>query len=244
MARIHSPAPLHAGQVLALPPTAARHVQVLRMQPGQELTLFDGRGGEWQASIEKIGRSDVQVRVGAHDAVEREPQAQVHLAVGIPANERMDWLVEKATELGVASLQPLLTERSVLRVQGERAARKQEHWQAIAIAACEQSGRNRLPLVHPIVALAQWQPPAGMQRCLLSPAAGGASLDSPLCRPPVLLVSGPEGGFGPGEEDALRACGFLHVWLGPRVLRAETAPLAALAALVLHPAMPATGDSR
>lgn len=244
MARIHSPAPLRAGQVLDLSATAARHVQVLRMQPGQELTLFDGRGGEWQARIETIGRGDVQVLVGAHDAVEREAQAEVHLAVGVPANERMDWLVEKATELGVASLQPLLTERSVLRVQGERAARKQEHWQAVAIAACEQSGRNRIPLVHPVVPLAQWQPPAGLQRCLLSPRAGGASLAGQQCRPPVLLVSGPEGGLAPGEEDALRACGFHPVWLGPRVLRAETAPLAALAALVLRPPMRPSGDCR
>ena len=133
--RIHLPQPLEAGQTLALPAEAARHVQVLRLQPGDALTLFGdpARGGEWRARVQAMGRRDVTVAVEAHVDVEREPARAVHLAVGMPANERMDWLVEKATELGVASVQPLLTARTVLRLDGERAARKVAHWQAVAV---------------------------------------------------------------------------------------------------------------
>src|SRR5688572_27850811 len=114
MPRLYCPEPLTPGLVLALPAGAARHVQVLRLQPGDGVTLFDGRGGEYQASVQHMGRSEVRVEVGAHDPVEREAALAVHLALGVPANERMDWLVEKATELGVASTQPLLAERSVV----------------------------------------------------------------------------------------------------------------------------------
>ena len=155
-ARLYCPTRLAPGQVLELPARAARHVQVLRMQPGQEVTLFNGEGGQWRAVIERMGRTDVEVRVAAHEDVEREAAVTAHLAIGIPANERMDWLVEKATELGCASIQPLVTARGILRVAGERAEKKKEHWQAIAAAACEQSGRNRVPVVHEPVAFAEW----------------------------------------------------------------------------------------
>ena len=147
MARFHCPLPLSVGLVLDLPATAARHVQVLRMQPGHTLTLFNGEGGEFIAEVEHMGRSDVRVVVREHLAVEREAAQRVHLAVGMPANERMDWLVEKATELGVYRITPLMTERSVIRLNGERAEKKQAHWQAVAASACEQCGRNRVPLI-------------------------------------------------------------------------------------------------
>lgn len=147
MARFHCPLPLSIGLVLDLPATAARHVQVLRMQPGHTLTLFNGEGGEFIAEVEHMGRSDVRVVVREHLAVEREAAQRVHLAVGMPANERMDWLVEKATELGVYRITPLMTERSVIRLTGERAEKKQAHWQAVAASACEQCGRNRVPLI-------------------------------------------------------------------------------------------------
>src|SRR4051812_30237905 len=155
-ARLYCPARLAPGHAFALPEGAARHVQVLRMQPGEELTLFNGDGGQWRAVIEHMGRSDVQVRVTVHEDIEREPQVAVHLAIGIPANERMDWLVEKATELGAASIQPLVTSRVILRIAGERAQKKRGHWHAIAAAACEQCGRNRVPLVHEPVAWGDW----------------------------------------------------------------------------------------
>ncbi len=234
MPRIHSPGPLAQGQVLALPAAAARHVQVLRMQPGHALVLFDGRGGEWDAVVDRMGRTEVLVRVGAHRAVECEADVQVHLAVAVPANERMDWLVEKATELGVAGVQPLIAERNVLRLQGERAQRKQEHWQAIAVAACEQCGRNRVPAVHLPLPLARWLASATQgTRAVLSLAADAQPLQQLAGRRSVLLLSGPEGGLAEQEEQAARQAGFLPVTLGPRVLRADTAPLAALAALTL-----------
>jgi len=257
MPRIYCPTSLLTGAPLSLPSAAARHVQVLRLQPGDALTLFNGDsvsvGGEFNATITRMGRSDVEVIVGEHDLVEREAAVPVHLVLGMPANERMDWLVEKATELGVASIQPLMTERSVLRLTGERAEKKQLHWQSIAIAACEQCGRNRVPMVHPIMSLSAWlkantapaangHPQQALQRLILSLQPGtqalqgmlkaewagqghGANHDSALG---FMVMSGPEGGLSPQEETSARVAGFLPVTLGVRTLRAETAALAAL----------------
>ena len=234
MPRLYSPEPLRQGQRLPLAATAARHVQVLRLQPGDLVTLFDGSGGQWQARIDRIGRSDVQVQVLAHEPDEREAAIEVHLAPGMPANDRMDWLVEKATELGAASVQPLVTDRSVLRPEGERAQRRQAHWQAVAIAACEQCGRNRIPPVHVPVPLARWSPPPAVaRRAVLSLADDAAPLAALAGASPLLLLSGPEGGLSPEEEARARSLGFQPVSLGARVLRAETAPVAALAALTL-----------
>lgn len=235
MPRFHCPVPLAAGATLDLPPAAARHVQVLRLQPGDAITLFNGEGGQWQASVLRMGRSDVSVRVGAFEDVEREAARRVHLAMGMPANERMDWLVEKSAELGVASLQPLHTAHSVLRLSGERATKKQGHWQSVAVAACEQCGGNRVPTVQPVADLADWlRQSEGLAalRCVLSLAEGTRPLPEVLRGPPadaeVLFLSGPEGGLSPSEDAQARAAGFVPVTLGPRVLRAETAALAAL----------------
>jgi 16S rRNA (uracil1498-N3)-methyltransferase len=236
MPRFFCPVPLSEGQSLALPATAARHVQVLRLQPGQAITLFNGEGGEWDATITRMGRSDVDVSLGTHHATEREPARAVHLALGMPANERMDWLVEKAAELGAASLQPLHTAHSVLRLSGDRATKKQGHWQSVAVAACEQCGGNQVPTVHAVADFAAWLkalPPAGAGelRCLLSLAEGTQPLAQALAsaESPVLFLSGPEGGLNPNEDALARAAGFVPVTLGPRVLRAETAAIAALA---------------
>ena len=233
MPRLFCGTPLAGGAVLALPPGAARHVQVLRLQPGDPLTLFDGLGGEYEAQVEHMGRGEVRVRVGAHHAIEREAPVAVHLALGMPANERMDWLVEKAAELGAASIQPLVMERGVLRLAGERAQKKQAHWQAVAVAACEQCGRNRVPPVHPVLPLADWlaaQAPPGL---VLSLAADTQPLARQSPGTECTLLSGPEGGLAPAEEQAATARGWTPVHLGARVLRAETAPLAALALLTL-----------
>ncbi len=235
MPRFFIPGPLAAEQALALPASAARHVQVLRLQPGQGITLFNGEGGQWQARITQMGRSDVQVQLLNWQAAEREPQRRVHLAVGMPANERMDWLVEKATELGAASLWPLQTAHSVLRLSGERAEKKRLHWQAVAGAACEQCGGNRLPEIGRISELSAWlaQAPKAPLRCVLSLDAAANTLDHELAgigaQDEVVFLSGPEGGLSPSEEAAARAAGFVAVSLGPRVLRAETAALTALA---------------
>ena len=228
-----------AGAALSLPEGTARHVQVLRLQPGHEITLFNGRGGEWDATITRMGRSDVEVTLGAHRSDEREAGRAVHLALGMPANERMDWLVEKATELGVAGLQPLHTSRSVLRLAGERAVKKQKHWQSVAVAACEQCGGNLVPAVAPVQDLGAWLKslsPVDLKapalRCLLSLADGSMPLGQALARvptaAPVIFLSGPEGGLSPAEEALAAAHGFVPVTLGARVLRAETAALAAL----------------
>jgi len=241
MPRIHCPEALSTGQSLALPAGAARHVQVLRMQPGEALTLFDGRGGEYAATIERMGRSDVQVHIGAHDPVEREAPKAVHLAVGMPANERMDWLVEKAAELGVASIQPLVTAHGVLRLAGERAEKKRAHWQAVAIAACEQCGRNRVPPVHAPLGFDAWVaalPEVGGARLLLAFAPDAKALHGSTAAgaADITVLSGPEGGLNAQEEAAALARGFQAVTLGPRVLRAETAALAALVGLLALPA--------
>lgn len=235
MPRFHCPVPLSAGAELDLPAAAARHVQVLRHQPGDAITLFNGEGGQWQATVLRMGRSDVAVRVDSFEPVEREPQRRVHLALGMPANDRMDWLVEKAAELGVASVQPLHTAHSVLRLSGERATKKQAHWQQVAVAACEQCGGNRVPVVQPVADLGAWlrgSADLARLRCVLSLAEGSRPLTEVLrevpADAPVLFLSGPEGGLSPQEDATARAAGFAPVTLGPRVLRAETAALAAL----------------
>ncbi|MDD2924920.1 16S rRNA (uracil(1498)-N(3))-methyltransferase [Rhodoferax sp.] len=245
MPRFYCPTPLFTGAVLDLPAGAARHVQVLRLQPGDGITLFTDASaatGEFAATVTQMGRSQVQVQVGAFTATHREPARQVQLAVGMPANDRMDWLVEKATELGVASIQPLMTERSVLRLSGERADKKIAHWRSVAVAACEQCGGNRVPVIHEVMPLTAWlSRPAspGALRWLLSLQDG--SQDLPAARlaadtaaaTEVTFLSGPEGGLSRPEEDAAIAAGLAPVTLGPRVLRAETAALAALVALLV-----------
>jgi 16S rRNA (uracil1498-N3)-methyltransferase len=207
-------------------------VQVLRLQPGTEVTLFNGDGGEWPARILAMGRSTVEVEIGSHQAVDRELPVRVTLAVGMPANERMDHLIEKATELGVAQIQPLVCERSVLRLSGERAQKKVEHWRAVAVAASEQSGRTRVPQIGDVLGLREWLAGTG-------PAAARFVL-SLRAAPPLrvqagvgsaLFLSGPEGGLSAAEETMATTAGFAAVSLGPRVLRADTAPLAALAAI-------------
>ncbi len=233
--------PLVAGAEFALPPGAARHAQVRRVQPGDTLVLFDGGGSDWPAGVLSVGRSEVRVRVAAAVAVANELRCEVTLALGMPANERMDLLVEKATELGVARIQPLLTERTVLRLAAERAERKRQHWQAVAQAACEQCGRARVPMVEPVRTLVDWLPlaPTGLRLLLsLDPEARPLPQRAAALAPGQALctLSGPEGGLALAEEAAARAAGFVGTDLGPRVLRAETAPLAVLAWLALQDA--------
>lgn len=246
MPRIHTPHNLSSGAAISLDAAAARHVQVLRLQPGDALTLFNGQGGEFEAKVTLMGRSQVDVQVGRHLSIEREASRQVHLAIGMPANERMDWLIEKATELGAASIQPLISERSVLRLSGERAEKKAVHWQAAAIAACEQCGRNRIPKVFSPVSYQKWLSasmesmqyatnsvaPQPVVKAILSLQASSALASDWAAQhigASVICLAGPEGGLSPSEEQAALAAGFMPISLGERVLRSETAPLAALA---------------
>ncbi len=240
MPRLYVPVAMQVG-TLELPAAAKRHLHVLRLRGGDAVELFDGTGGEWQARV----LDNARVEVLGHDAIERELDVRVTLALAMPANERMDWLVEKATELGAAQLQPLQSARSVLRLHGERAQRRQAHWQAIAEAACAQCGRNRVPQVLQVRELDDWlgtlpAPRPTQARCLLAaPAHGAASSYAAWSAGPgavaeVLALSGPEGGLEAGEIASAGAAGFAAVSLGPRVLRAETAPLALLAALAVR----------
>ena len=242
-ARFFADIALVTGQTVSLPEQTARHVQVLRLQPGERITLFNSHEnaeGEFDATVQRMGRSDVDVTVNAWTATAREAARAIHLVVAMPANDRMDWLIEKATELGAASIQPVMSERSVLRLKAERADKKVAHWRGIAIASSEQCGRNRVPLIHEVATLGEWLkksvPPTdtGMRLLLslqdgsrpLAQAVAGAAPTS------FTFLNGPEGGLSPTEEAAAIVCGFSPVTLGPRVLRAETAPLAVLAALL------------
>jgi 16S rRNA (uracil1498-N3)-methyltransferase len=230
--RFYLDAPLRAGSVCTLSEDAAHHaVHVLRLREGDEVTLFNGRGGEFAARIASIQRLRIAIDLLQHRPVERESPLNLTLVQGVSAGERMDSTVRKAVELGVAQVQPVLAARSVARPKGERADSRRAHWQKIVIAACEQCGRNRIPEVHPLIEVNDYRPGGAGMRILLSPLA-----ELPLSKiafqgSEYVLAAGPEAGFTSEEEAALAAAGFVPASLGPRVLRTETAAVAALAAL-------------
>ena len=222
---------------MALPAAVAHHAErVLRLAVGEAVTLFDGRGGECAATLLALGRQPL-ARLGPRLEVEREAPLAVTLVQALASGDKMDWIVQKAVELGAVAVQPVAAERSVLKLAGERAGKRVAHWQGVVASACEQCGRNQVPVIHPAVTLAQWlaahpQPPHE-SRAVLSLAAGSRPLLQavPAGAGSVVVLSGPEGGLSPQEEAAALAAGFAPITLGPRVLRAETAPLAALALL-------------
>jgi 16S rRNA (uracil1498-N3)-methyltransferase len=236
LTRVYVDATLEPGARVALEGSTAGHItRVLRLRPGDALTLFNGRGGEYAGRIEKSHGGGVIVAVGSRDAVERESPLTLTLAQGVSRGERMDLVVQKATELGVSGLVPVFTERSVVRLDARQAGRKVAHWRAIAVAACEQSGRNRLPEVATPLSLREFTGAArnalGGARLLLSPGAALRLDDIPSPVTDVTVLIGPEGGLTESEEDLARTAGFAPVRLGPRVLRTETAALAALTLL-------------
>lgn len=235
MTRIHVPTPLSAGSTLDLPEGPARHLaQVLKMRPGERLTVFDGSGGEYAAEIVEAGRRDVRVRLDAFNPVDRESPLEVTLAQCVSKGDRMDYTIQKAVELGVTRIVPLLSERSVVRLDAERWDRKLEHWRGVVAAACEQSGRTQVPRVADVTRLDTWlaQPGDGTLRLVLAPTES-VSLKTlaPVTR--LALLIGPEGGLSDTEIAAARRAGCIGIGLGPRVLRTETAGVAALAALQL-----------
>ena len=234
--RFFCPDSLVSGTVMALPESLARHaVRALRLGVGDEIVLFDGTGGEFLCRLTDIARSAVTVEVGTHMDRERESPLRVTLVQALQTGDKMDLTVQKAVELGVASIVPVLSRRSVLRLSGERAERRVEHWQGVVASACEQCGRNRLPAVAQIVHLERWLAlPADpdVLRLILDPQAAYALRDCP--RPVsgrVEVLIGAEGGLAPEEIEWATAVGFQGVRLGPRVLRTETAGLAVLAVL-------------
>jgi 16S rRNA (uracil1498-N3)-methyltransferase len=214
--------------------TAANHVaRVLRLGSGAPLVLFDGRGGEYAGTVESCGKDRVRVAIGEHSPVERESKLALTLAQGIARAERMDLIVQKATELGVGRIVPIAAERSVVRAAAQQAERKQEHWRSIAIAACEQCGRNRLPVIDAPARIEAWMAAraASDVSLILSPRAGRPLRDLLDAAQSIALLIGPEGGLSPAEEACALAGGFRAACLGPRILRTETAAIAALAAI-------------
>ena len=231
--RLYCDLALSPGAEIDLPEGAARHAAtLLRLQAGAALSLFNGAGGEYRSSILAVNKREVRVRVAEHHASECESPLDITLALGISAGERMDYSLQKATELGVTAIQPLAMERSVVRLAAERAEKRQQHWQHVVIAACEQCGRNRIPVVAPVQKLYAYLAAVDRNKRLLmlSPQA-----DTPLKRiapaQAAVLLIGAEGGFAPAEYQAAQSSGFEPVSLGPRILRTETAPVAALALL-------------
>lgn len=233
--RFFCPFPLHPGATVELAAEAAHHaLKVLRVGAGDTAILFDGRGGQWLATLHPAGRI-LRATLKEFAEADREPPLALTLAQALPAGDKMDLVVQKAVELGASRIQPVVAKRSVIRLSGERAERRVEHWRNIAIAACEQSGRNRIPAVAPILDLPQYLGVAARENGLgfvCAPGASGSLRDLAAPTAPVTLLIGPEGGFEEGELLAARAAGFQAIGLGPRVLRSETAGLGAVAAMM------------
>jgi len=237
--RIFVPQPLQPGRDVDLPAQAGEHVaRVLRLERGHPLRLFDGRGGEYVGEIASLAKRAVTARVlEPAPGADRESPLRITLAQGIARGDKMDWILQKATELGVSRIVPLVTERTEVKLDAERAARRRAHWEAVLASACEQCGRNRLPRVDEPVKLAHWaaalDDDAGL-RLALDPR-GDVSTRELVPGTQVTLAVGPEGGLSDHDLAALAQAGFRGLRLGPRILRTETAGLAALAALqALH----------
>ncbi|MDO8930873.1 MAG: 16S rRNA (uracil(1498)-N(3))-methyltransferase [Rhodocyclaceae bacterium] len=233
--RFYVPAGLAPGADVDLPREAAHHaLRVLRLGDGDAVVLFDGRGGEWSARLVRAG-SSCRAALESFAASDRRSPLSVTLVQGLPAADKMDWIVQKGTELGVAAIQPVSARRSVVKLSGERRERRGQHWQQVAVAACEQCGLNRVPMVAPLLDLPQYlgMPAAENEtRFLLAPGAERSLREMERPAGPVSLLIGPEGGLEEGEVRAAVAAGFKPLSLGPRVLRTETAGMAALAAMM------------
>ncbi|MBB3211172.1 16S rRNA (uracil1498-N3)-methyltransferase [Herbaspirillum sp. Sphag1AN] len=234
MPRFYYPAPLAIGTILTLPDTVAHHVQVIRMQPGNAITLFNGEGGEYTATITHMEKKRVDVELKTFSPREAELPYAITIAQALPEAAKMDWIIEKSVELGAAAIQPLSAQRCVVRLSGERAEKKQSHWQGIIHAAAEQSGRNRLTQLAPLADFPRWISQSDLhKRVLLSPRGEQSLSDWARHHPAqaLSLMIGPEGGFSDAEENLACEHGALMLSMGPRVLRTETAALTALAAL-------------
>jgi 16S rRNA (uracil1498-N3)-methyltransferase len=233
MPRFFCPGPLVPGATVDLPEALAHHLHVVRQQAGTELLLFNGEGGQYRATLDDIGKKRASATIIAHEAVEVELPYRITLAQALPEASKMDWIIEKAVELGVAAVEPLAAQRCVVRLSGERAEKRQAHWQGVIVAASEQSGRNRLAQLAAVEDFGRWLSRQTGRRILLSPRAPSrpATRSRAHDPQPVTLMVGPEGGFSQAEEDAALAAGALALSMGPRVLRTETAALAAMAVL-------------
>src|SRR5947209_9332569 len=217
--RIHCEQRLGPGAQFALAPEAAQHVgRALRLKAGDTIMVFDGRGGEYEAAIQRIDKDRVEVKVGAFRDVDAEPRLRIGLIQGLPEADKMDWIIQKSVELGVAWIQPIVCDRSVVRLSGERAARREAHWRRVAVAACEQSGRTRIPEVRPALGFQSWiAVPVATPRWLLEPTGVAIASKRAPAEPFELLV-GPEGGLSERERDPARSQGCEPVALCPPIL--------------------------
>ena len=238
--RLFIDAPLQPGQELLLPDDITRHaLRVLRLEPGDCVTLFNGGGAQYAARLTAVDARSTRARVEGVEAPVRESPLRVTLLQAVARGEKMDWIIQKATELGVARIAPVVTERSEVKLDAARGARRLEHWRAVAIAACEQCGRNVLPQLDPPAPLAAClaaQPAdAPGARWMLHPGEATRLRDAGIGTAQLALAVGPEGGLGEADLATLRQAGYRTLALGPRILRTETAGLAAIAALqALH----------
>lgn len=231
LTRVFTPQPLTAGAELDLEQRPARHLlQVLRLRQGCELTLFNGDGRDYRARLVTGGRKSARAEILGCSDMEPQPLLQIDLAIGLSKGERMDMVVQKSVELGVSSITPLFTEHSVVRLSEQRMQQRMAHWNRVAIAACEQSGRRRLPLLHAPVRLESWLD-ADRSGLLLDQQASASMHQLPSPGRTISLLVGPEGGFAQRECSLALTSGLRGVRLGPRILRTETAPLAAIAAI-------------
>lgn len=223
------------GETVPLPEAAAHHAgRVLRLKTGDAVTLFDGRGQAWQAELTQVGR-EVLALVRSIGAGIAEPALHITLVQALPGGDKMDWVIQKAVELGVTAIQPVAAKRSVVKLHAERALKRAAHWQEVAVSACEQCGRNGVPPILPLLDLSQYLTLPTLdneQRFLLAPSGGNRLREMPAPAGGVTLLIGPEGGFDEGEENMAQRAGFAPLLLGPRVLRTETAGLAAIAAMM------------
>lgn len=230
--RVYEPQPLASGELIQLGDFAAQHLgRALRMQAGDAIRLFNGDGAEYAAVLEEVGRKRVAVRVGERSEPAVESLLRIELGQGLSRGERMDFAVQKATELGVCSITPIQTERCEVRLNAEREQKRTQHWQTVAVSAAEQSGRTRVPDIHTPQGLSAWLQQVDAElKLVLHPDASEALVDLPVPASVALLI-GPEGGLSEAEVAAAQAAGFRAMALGPRVLRTETAPVAALSLL-------------
>lgn len=231
--RIYTDQSLSEGTIIALEEEPSKHlVKVLRLRPGAPLYLFNGDGRDYQGQILTAAKQGVEVKISKESAIEPEPPIRFTLGQGISRGERMDYVIQKAVELGVSSFVPLFAERTVVKLKGEKLERRLIHWRNVMIAACEQSGRRHLPQLEEAATLDEWLASLGNStKLVLDPQAQQSLHDLAPPTDSVHLLIGPEGGLCQEELQLAKRCGFTGVRLGPRILRTETAPLAALAAM-------------
>lgn len=230
--RIYTHQVLSPQTQLELESAPAQHIaRAMRMRAGDALTLFNGRGGEYAATIGSVGKKTVLVTVGEHHDTEKESPLAIHLGIAVSRGERMDWLIQKAVELGVCSISPLFTQRTEVKLKGDRADKKVRHWQLIAIAACEQCGRNQLPAINPPQNLSAWVETTQADRKLVLHHRATIEAEAQQAPASIALLIGPEGGLSPLEISTTESVGYGALRLGPRIMRTETAPLAAIAIL-------------